>query len=137
MFCVEELCQFGMRGKIGVLKRLHLVLKVGMCIEMRREILKLVENILFSIYVIVMSLVDERSYCRCFWCCFWKFRVMIRVQGVLFSVLEEEVGMCIERYKRKQEVKVDVIFTFVMIAIMQVGETSLCQLVKKTPVNLD
>lgn len=45
--------------------------------------------------------------------------------------------MCIERYKRKQEVKVDVIFTFVMIAIMQVGETSLCQLVKKTPVNLD
>ena len=60
-----------------------------------------------------------------------------RVQGVLFSVLEEEVGMCIERYKRKQEVKVDVIFTFVMIAIMQVGETSLCQLVKKTPVNLD
>lgn len=56
-----------------------------------------------------------------------------RVQGVLFSVLEEEVGMCIERYKRKQEVKVDVIFTFVMIAIMQVGATSLCQLVKKTP----
>lgn len=47
MFCVEELCQFGMRGKIGVLKRLHLVLKVGMCIEMRREILKLAENILF------------------------------------------------------------------------------------------